>query len=221
MRILLSQLLTNGYPHDYRVNPSTQALEELFFVHPTSHKIWRAFPHVLLIDSTYKTNKYNMPFLEIVGVTSTGKTFCVGFAVLKKERQDDYNWAISKLKETLEKCMMPRVIITDRDLALVNACELHFPNASHQLCRWHISQNIMKHCKPSFGTMDEWEEFERMWGILVSSRTPDDYASNVEWMRVCLHTTRRKSKYIIYCILFIVYYLLYFIYCYLIYILLL
>nr|KAJ0216149.1 hypothetical protein LSAT_V11C300146980 [Lactuca sativa] len=61
-------------------------LENLFFVHPTSWKIWRAFPHVLIIDATYKTNKYNKPVVQIVGVTSTQKTFSVGFALIHREK---------------------------------------------------------------------------------------------------------------------------------------
>ncbi|PNY02064.1 FAR1-related protein [Trifolium pratense] len=34
------------------------------------------------MDATYKTNGYNMPLFEIVGVMSTEKTFGVGFAFL-------------------------------------------------------------------------------------------------------------------------------------------
>jgi len=195
MKVLLSQLHSKGYVHDYQVNESSNAVEQLFFVHPTSHKLWRAFPHVLLIDSTYKTNKYRMPFLEMVGVTSTSKTFCVGFAVLMKERQQDFIWALSKLKQTLDKCVMPRVIITDRDLGLVNACKQVFPEASHQLCRFHIFQNICKHCKPSFGKQEEWEAFERMWARVISSPTPESFERNRNRLRDALLGSGRMSKY--------------------------
>nr|GEY09386.1 protein FAR1-related sequence 5-like [Tanacetum cinerariifolium] len=70
MQNLMSLLHTQGYVHDYDTHPDTNELEALFFVHPSSFKIWRAFPHVLIIDATYKTNIYKMPFVEIVGALS-------------------------------------------------------------------------------------------------------------------------------------------------------
>ncbi|GJU01303.1 FAR1-related sequence 5-like protein [Tanacetum coccineum] len=123
MQVVMSFLHSNGYVHDFYTNDVTNELKALFFVHPTSFKIWRAFPHVLMIDATYKTNKYNMPFVEIVGVTSTRKTFCIAFAFISEEKMDNYKWVLECLKLTLDECILPRVIITDRDLALMNACK--------------------------------------------------------------------------------------------------
>ena len=141
----MSLLHSNGYVHDYDTHPVTSKLEALFFVHPTSFKIWREFPHVIIIDATYKTNIYKMPFVEIVGVTSTRKTFCIAFAFISEEKEKNYKWVLERLKLTLEGCMHPRVIITDRELALINAYKKVFPNATRLLCRWHIQRNILKH----------------------------------------------------------------------------
>nr|GEU88363.1 hypothetical protein [Tanacetum cinerariifolium] len=84
MQVVMSFLHSKGYVHDFSTNDVTNELKALFFVHPTSFKIWRAFPHVLMIDATYKTNKYNMPFVKIVGVTCTGKTFCIAFTFISE-----------------------------------------------------------------------------------------------------------------------------------------
>ncbi|XP_050902145.1 uncharacterized protein LOC127111536 [Lathyrus oleraceus] len=43
--------------------------------HSDSIKLFNTFPTVLIIDPTYMTNTYRLPLLEIVGVTSTEKTF--------------------------------------------------------------------------------------------------------------------------------------------------
>ena len=45
------------------------------------------------MDCTYKTNKYGMPLLDIVGVTSANSTFYAGFVFLRSERQDSYAFA--------------------------------------------------------------------------------------------------------------------------------
>ncbi|GKA26051.1 FAR1-related sequence 5-like protein [Tanacetum coccineum] len=121
MQNLMSLLHTQGYVHDYDTHPVTNELEALFFLHPSSFKIWRAFPHVLIIDATYKTNIYKMPFVEIVGITSTSKTFCIAFVFISEEKEKNYKWVLERLKLTLKGCMLPRVIITDRELVLIGA----------------------------------------------------------------------------------------------------
>ncbi|XP_022031420.1 uncharacterized protein LOC110932389 [Helianthus annuus] len=123
MQILESMLQEERYIYFTRVNPSTNAVEEVFFVHPDSYNMWRAFPHVLMIDATYKTNEYKLPFIQVVGVTSTHKSFCVAHAFVSKEKKYNFLWVLEKLKELLVDCMEPRVIVTDRDQALMNACD--------------------------------------------------------------------------------------------------
>ncbi|KAK5804150.1 hypothetical protein PVK06_031799 [Gossypium arboreum] len=99
-----------------------------------------------LVDATYKTNKYGLPFVQIVGVTSINKTFSIAFTFIINEKEENYNWALTCLKLTLEECMYPHVIVTNRELALMNACQQVFPDATRLLCRWHITKNIKKHC---------------------------------------------------------------------------
>ncbi|XP_076946343.1 uncharacterized protein LOC143617766 [Bidens hawaiensis] len=74
---------------------------------------------------------------------------------------------------------MPRVILIDRDLALMNACNVVFPDAAKLLCRWHISQNVKKHCKQSFVRGNKnWEYFEELRSSLIHSPTLDAYEYN-------------------------------------------
>ncbi|GJY45963.1 RNA-directed DNA polymerase, eukaryota [Tanacetum coccineum] len=139
MQVLMSIFVDNRYVYQTYTHPITNQLKALFFVHPTSYEIWHALSHVLIIDATYKTNVYNMPFVQIVGVTSTRKTFCIAFVFISEEKEENYKWAVEQLKWTLNECMHARVIVTDRELTLMNACEKVFPHANHLLCRWHIN----------------------------------------------------------------------------------
>ncbi|XP_035834286.1 protein FAR1-RELATED SEQUENCE 5-like [Helianthus annuus] len=83
--------------YDTRQDPKTDVVTVIFFVHPYSITMWRAFPHVMLIDATYKTNLYNMPFVQVVGMTSTGKSFCIAHAVICKERRGNYVWVLENI----------------------------------------------------------------------------------------------------------------------------
>ncbi|XP_038698030.1 uncharacterized protein LOC119995588 [Tripterygium wilfordii] len=122
MQILMSFLHESGYIFYHRTNALTNELEDLFFAYPGSLELLRAFPHVLLMDATYKTNRFRMPLLEIVGVTSTNMTYCIAFVYLNSEKEENYTWALRCLRSTMEECTAPRVIVTDRELALMNSC---------------------------------------------------------------------------------------------------
>jgi len=41
----------------------------------------------------------------------------------------------------------PRVIVSDRDSALINVISVVFPEACHILCRFHIDNNVKAKCK--------------------------------------------------------------------------
>lgn len=73
-----------------------------------------------MMDATYNTNIYKLPFLEIVGVTSTNKTFLIVFVLIDREKTINFLWALNCLKLALGETYEQRVIITDRDLARVH-----------------------------------------------------------------------------------------------------
>jgi len=80
------------------------------------------------MDSTYKTNNYRLPLPQIVGVTSTGLTFLAAFVLMSSERENNFIWALQRLRGLfLRGDVYPKVIISDRDLALMNAIKVVFP----------------------------------------------------------------------------------------------
>ena len=64
----------------------------------------------------------------------------------------------------------PRVIVTDRDLALVRAIEGEFPDAHHLLCRWHINQNLLKFCRNRCSG-DEYDHIKGSWDWMIKAPT--------------------------------------------------
>jgi alpha-glucosidase len=114
---------------------------------------------VLLLDSTYKTNKYKLPLLEFVGTTSTEQTFSVGFALLSAEKESNFVWALQKCRELLKQREHPDVVVTGRDNALMNDVDNVFPRSVKLLCRYHISCNVRGNCKGKTGLDEESEEF--------------------------------------------------------------
>src|SRR4051812_8468770 len=100
------------------------------------------------MDSTYKTNKYKLPLLEIVGVTSTDKTYSAGFAFLECEKEDNFTWALGICKSLLvDQKTMPSFIVIDRDNALINVVDTVFPTSTALLCRYQITCNVRSKLK--------------------------------------------------------------------------
>jgi len=69
---LMMLLERDQYIHWSRCHQYSEVVSDIFWTHPDSFKLLNAFSIVLLMDNTYKTNKYRLPLLEIVGVTSMG-----------------------------------------------------------------------------------------------------------------------------------------------------
>ncbi|XP_076952012.1 protein FAR-RED ELONGATED HYPOCOTYL 3-like [Bidens hawaiensis] len=132
--------------------------------------MWRAFPDLLLIDTTYNTNMYKWPFVQFVGVTSTSKSFCIAHAVIFREQECTFTWALERLKGMLVDCREPRVILTDKDQALIKSCE----------------------------KTDIFESFSYWWKVLYSSPTKSMYEYNCDQMEAMLagHGRREAWYYI-------------------------
>ena len=136
------------------------------------------FIFIFFLIYLFFCNRYNLPFLQIVGVTSTNQTFSIAFVFVHNEKKSNYTWALSCLKLTMDDSYCPHIIVTDRDLALMNACENVFPDAKRLLCRWHISQSIFKHCRPQIKSQQSWESIKTKWDLLVKSPTMTKYLKN-------------------------------------------
>ena len=69
-------------------------LKYLFFTYLESFKYFQKNPNVLLLDYTYKINKFKMPFFYIVGVDNTRQNFKFTYYFLLGETEGDYNFII-------------------------------------------------------------------------------------------------------------------------------
>ncbi|XP_028099052.1 protein FAR1-RELATED SEQUENCE 5-like [Camellia sinensis] len=169
---------------------------DLFWAHPVSLDLLRTFPRVLIMDCTYKTNRYRLPLLEIVGVTSTHMTFSVAIAYLQTKRVDNYAWALQTLHDLMDDSVLPKVIVIDRELALMNAIDNTFSNARHLLCCWHINKNVLTKCKKMFETKEKWDKFNTAWNYLILSLTEEEYNDHLATLHKDFSNYLEAIKYV-------------------------
>ncbi|XP_074315661.1 protein FAR1-RELATED SEQUENCE 2-like [Silene latifolia] len=142
--------------------------------------MFRSYYYVVLIDSTYKTNLYGLPLVEMVGVTPVGKTFVIAYALVTHEFEDGYRWVLQQLKALLNDVVQPNVIVTDCKQRLLNAIPTVFPDSSHLLCLWHIYANVETRALHITG-QDSWAKFItcNLFKVVVEAETRDEF--DVAW----------------------------------------
>jgi hypothetical protein len=176
------------------VNHKTKKLERLFFAHPDAVKLWKQHPDIILMDCTYKTNRFRMPLLNICAVTGNKKTIQIALCFLSGEKEISYEWALKCLRELMEELGIdcPICIVTDRETALMKALDYIFPESNHLLCTWHVNMNVLANCRKHFPkdlpgpTANEpdivdpkWEAFLKDWASLLDSPTEAEYNSRL------------------------------------------
>jgi hypothetical protein len=99
MQHFLHCLEQKKYVFKYRSNDDdSTTVKDIFFAHPTSVALFNTFSSVLLMNSTYKTNRYGMPLFEMVGATSTDMTFNVAFVFMSNEKEENFTWTLQQYR---------------------------------------------------------------------------------------------------------------------------
>ncbi|XP_057432505.1 uncharacterized protein LOC130725276 [Lotus japonicus] len=182
---LMKLLEGDKYAYWSRVEGGSNVIKSLFFAHPDSIHLFNEFPTVVLMDSTYKTNRYRIPLLEMVGVTSTNLTYSIAFAYMANERTDEVLWALNRLKGLIVKEEnLPKVIVTDKDTVLMKVIEDVFPAARHLLCQFHVSKSVTGKLKTLIQSIETRVFITDIWNRLMHANSEADYLKEVAAMQV-------------------------------------
>ncbi|TVU20393.1 hypothetical protein EJB05_36600, partial [Eragrostis curvula] len=170
-------------------------LQNIFWSDSQSQVDYEAFGDVVVFDSTYRVNRYNLPFVPFVGLDNHRKTVMFGCGILSNETVASYVWLLQAFLEAMRQ-RHPRSVITDGDLAMAKAIEVMMPGADHRLCSWHIEQNMVKRLRGNklkefrrfIYTHMDVEQFEREW---AEYRSRHKITENDLWMGM-LYELRKK-----------------------------
>ena len=193
VQALMQELDQNDWTYNYQKDIRNQ-ITHLFFVRGTSQTLLKVNHEVLVMDCTYKTNRYKLPLLIISGQTALHTNFYVAFCFMAKEKQVDYEWTLGQLKSLYAQLQLPDpvVVVTDMERGLMNAVRLIFPNTNHLLCLWHINKNVTANCKKDFNTKEEWDDFISAWTSVVYAASRVDYESAWQGMNDTYYLTHEK-----------------------------
>ena len=179
IQILLQDLTTGALFYQHRTDEEGH-VTHLFIAHPRSIELFHEHHDILLLDYTYRTNRYKMPLLNIVGCTSMNTTIQLVLVFLCSKTKDDYICALTGLREMLEEGPFPAVMVRDRKRALILATQIIFPIISVILCRWHMRENVIKAYKRLFETEETWSAFYAVWNQLINCLSEGEYKNQLQ-----------------------------------------
>nr|KYP41146.1 Protein FAR1-RELATED SEQUENCE 6 [Cajanus cajan] len=153
-------------------------LRNVFWVDAISREAYDSFGDVVSFDSTYLTNRYNMPFSPFVGVNHHGQSILFGCGLLSREDIDTYVWLFKSWLECM-RGRTPKAIITYQCRSIQAAVAEVFPQSHHRFCLWHI----MKKVPEKLGGLAQYKEKKKtLKAILYDFVELNDFI--VGWQRM-------------------------------------
>jgi hypothetical protein len=159
---------------------SKNRVQSVFWADAKARSYYETCGDCISFDTTFLTNKYNLPFAPIVGVSPHGNTYLFACALIGNERADSFKWVFSEFLSAMGG-KHPQTIITDQDGAMQKAIEKIFPKTIHRSCLFHVKSKVEDKLFRCFqaneGLYEEFqdiidnclteEEFELLWRQMI------------------------------------------------------
>ncbi|KAI3972601.1 hypothetical protein MKX01_019259 [Papaver californicum] len=186
-----------------------QYMSNIFWADAKARMNYSFFGDTVTFDTTFRTNRYRLPFAPFTGVNHHGQPVLFGCALLINESEASFMW-LFKTFLTAMSGQPPVSITTDHDRVIRSAITQVLPDTRHRFCKWHIlkeaqeklSQVFLQH--PHFeaefhmyvNLTESIEEFESCWLALIDRYDLRDhewlrsvYADRRQWVPVYLRDT--------------------------------
>ncbi|XP_020096230.1 protein FAR1-RELATED SEQUENCE 5-like isoform X2 [Ananas comosus] len=151
-----------------------------FWADARARTAYRYFGDAVTFDTTYKKNKYMMPFVTFSGVNHHLQPVIFGCALLVDETEFSFIW----LFETWLAAMggqAPCSLVSDQNRAMAAAIAKVFPNTCHRFCKWLIlsrSKQKLAHVYSAHPTLraelercviesETIQSFETTWASII------------------------------------------------------
>ena len=148
---LTNQLDKEGFQNRIQLNPNSRVIA-ILFAYLESLAYLQAYLDLLFLDYTYKTNKYGMLLLNIIGINAYQRSFYIAFTFLSGETKEDYIQALDRLRSIykLYGIRLLSIILIDRYIAYMNTISYSFLTIISLLCLQHANKAVLRYCQPSF-----------------------------------------------------------------------
>lgn len=147
-------------------------VRSVFWSDARSRQYYDLYGDCISFDTTFLTNKYNLPFAPFVGISPHGKTYLFACAFIVNETAKTFEWLFREFLQCM-RGKQPQSIITDQDTAMGIAIAAVFPNATHRNCLFHVKKKCDDKNGPKFAANEGL--YEEMQDIIDNSLTIQEF----------------------------------------------
>ncbi|CAH8429450.1 unnamed protein product [Schistosoma curassoni] len=114
-------------------------------------QLYRKYPEVVCIDSTYNTNNKKYSLFQLVVTDNCGRGRTVMFAWTRREKRADVIWILDQFKEIMGDTLLTETFVMDCARCESAAVRMTHGHAAHQLLRYcsrwklHNTQNFQNY----------------------------------------------------------------------------
>ncbi|CDH61072.1 transcription factor far1-related partial [Lichtheimia corymbifera JMRC:FSU:9682] len=179
---VVSELDSLGFTVRYELQqPDNALLKSIFVTHPKCIEQAVAFPDVVILDATYKTNVRKMPLVNIVGVSNLASEY-------KKSSLRTFSIAGDGTPG-------PSLFVSDDDPSLKIALEKHAPGIPHLLCAWHIEKNFMAKLGKMFVVdSKEYNEYLKAVKAMIWAKDEEGFDGGVKSYKEVIKGTKKEAE---------------------------
>ncbi|XP_058186150.1 protein FAR1-RELATED SEQUENCE 5-like [Rhododendron vialii] len=162
-----------------------------FWVDSLSCMAYQYFGDVVTFDTTYRINKYDMPFAPFTGVNHHMQSIQYGCALLQDETEVTFVWLFQTWLDAMGG-RPPTSIITNQDLGMKEAIAKVFPNTRHHLCLWHIKKKFIEELPQVYYKRSKFKK--DMKKCIKGTFKKDDFEER--WMLLMKETGLESNKWL-------------------------
>ncbi|KAF7841641.1 protein FAR1-RELATED SEQUENCE 9 [Senna tora] len=164
----------------------------IFWVDATSRMNYSYFGDAVILDTTYRINRYRVPLACFTGFNHHGQPVLFGCALISNESESSFIWLFRTWLQAMSG-RHPVSITSDSDPFIRVAVAQVLPKTRHRLCKWSIfretREKLAHLCQshPAFETefkrcvneSETIDEFESCWQSLMDRY----YIMDNEWLQ--------------------------------------
>ena len=136
---------------------------------PTQRELYSKYNDIMIVDTTYNTNWFQMMFCIITIINNNYRTWIVACVIIEDEILDTYKWIFENI--LTETGSSSRIIFTDSNPSMTWSIKNVYSNTQHMLCIFHIDLNLRKKFKGKL--CNQFEEFCHKFYICQNSLCKD------------------------------------------------
>jgi hypothetical protein len=122
---------------------------------PDQVNAYKRYHDIVIVDTTSKTNQFDMMLMLIIVVNNNFKNLIAVVAILEDETEATFSWILQELKNSCD--VTPIALYSNADPALILAVRKNYPETQHFHCNFYIDLNLRKKLKGKLH--DQFEAF--------------------------------------------------------------